>query len=299
MTAMIDDDELNPWPTWLTHRLLTRDEERELVRAWQVARAELGKPEAERDLDRIAAGEAARDELLRCNMRFVARQASRKRHALDFDDAASVALAGLSRALDTFDPDSGNALLTYAGWWIRQSIGRERANTVTPSGYRLPVHLSDRLGRLFHTINELSQALGGPPTQAQVAARLGCPEAEVARLLRLSQYAECLDRPVGESEDATLGELLPDERATQPDEVAAHGELRDAIEAVISELSPTQRRVIKMRFGLTPAGEHTLDEIGASVGLTRERIRQIEAQVLGKLRNDPRLAALASAWLAA
>ncbi|GBD18209.1 RNA polymerase sigma factor SigA [bacterium HR27] len=197
---------------------------------------------------------------------------------------------GLIRAVEKSQTHKGFKFSTYATWWIRQSITRalaDQARTI-----RLPVHLVDTLNRLSRIARQLTQQLGREPTTAELAAAANLPPERVRELLQAAQEPVSLEMPVGQEEESTLGEFLEDERAIAPLDAAALSLLREQVRALLATLSERERRVLAMRFGLEDGQTYTLEEVGRAFGVTRERVRQIEAKALRKLRHPLRARAL-------
>jgi RNA polymerase primary sigma factor len=259
--------------TLLTHPLLTREEEHDLITRWQV----------QRDAQ-------ARDTVVRCNQRWVARLAQHNRQQLDFEDAFAYGQLGLLHAIDKFDCARGNKFSTYATMWIWQAITRGRVDGAEHVPYRLPIHQHEKRVRLYRAIGDLEQTLGGPPTIEQVASYTGLSAKRVTDMLQMQVPSASLDTPLpGRERDmGTLGEMLPDEHFPRPDEVALNADRRRAIDEALNSLDPREATILRLRFGLRGDDALTLDEVGAKYGLTRERIRQIEAVALKKLRHPSR-----------
>ncbi|WP_426957657.1 RNA polymerase sigma factor RpoD [Muricoccus radiodurans] len=227
----------------------------------------------------------AKDELTRSNLRVVVHLARKYlNRGLQFGDLIQEGNIGLMRAVDKFDWRRGFKFVTYATWWIRQSITRaiaEQGRTI-----RVPVHMNETAAKLSRVTRRLAQTTGREPTPAELAAKLGMTAEKVTSVQRLAREPVSLETPIGEEGDAQLGDLIEDRDAVMPFDAVARASLRDAAGKVLSGLTPREERILRMRFGVGSGGEHTLEEVGQTFGVTRERIRQIEAKALGKLRKS-------------
>lgn len=232
-------------------------------------------------------GEAARHHLIRANSRLVISLAKKYMgQGVPFLDLIQEGNMGLMRAVEKFDYRRGYKFSTYATWWIRQSIARavaDQGRTI-----RVPVHMNDRIRRLYRASRILEQQLGRAPTPEELAREVGLSPHKVEWMLRVSQRPLSLEKPVGEERDSELVDFIEDLDAPAPAEMASQYLLREEIEKVLTSLTPREARVLKLRFGLAGGRSHTLKEVGEKFGVTRERIRQIEAEALQRLRHPNR-----------
>ena len=247
--------------------------------------------ELRRSLGRVDAGEseadAAKKQLIEANLRLVVSIAKRyTNRGLQFLDLIQEGNIGLMKAVDKFDYRRGYKFSTYATWWVRQAITRaiaDQARTI-----RIPVHMIETINKMVRTQRSLQQELGREPTTEELARKLELSVPKVRKVLRIAQEPISLETPVGEEEESHLGDFIVDKRVVSPSEAVINLNLREQTAEVLKTLSPREEKIIKMRFGLQDGSEHTLEEVGQHFAVTRERIRQIEAKALRKLRHPSR-----------
>jgi RNA polymerase primary sigma factor len=272
--------------------LLTAEEEVELaqrIERGRMAREELARgnvnPRRRTDLRRlIEDGWGAREHLITANSRLVISVAKKYMgRGVPFLDLIQEGNIGLIRATKKFDYRRGHKFSTYATWWIRQAVTRaiaDQGRTI-----RVPVHMGDQINKLLRVQHQLTQRLGREPTVEELAEALDVPPRKVENMIQVARRPLSLETPTDDEEDSVLGDFIEDDEAPPPDDTATYNLLREHLEEVLNSLPPREVRILQLRYGLLDGQAYTLEEVGRKMGVTRERVRQIEAQALSRLRH--------------
>ncbi len=256
----------------------------------EIGKIPLLTPEEEADLaQRIVKGDKkAKDKMVESNMRLVVSIAKRYGgRGLDFLDLIQEGNTGLLRAVEKFDPDKGFKFSTYATWWVRQAITRAIADQARTS--RIPVHMVETINKVLRTTRKLTTELNREPTNEEIAKELDMEPEKIDYVMRIKQDIASLDASVGregDDEDSVLGDFVEDEERDSPEDAAANQILKEQLAEILATLTEREQKIIRLRFGIGGGRPHTLEEVGNEFAVTRERIRQIEAKALSKLRKN-------------
>jgi RNA polymerase primary sigma factor len=300
LTAIASDDPVGLYFRQMAQEpLLSAEDEIDLakrIERGRQAEARLQMPDAAHKSERwhqhmhalIRDGQQSREHLGRANTRLVVSIAKRYMgQGLPFPDLIQEGNVGLMRAVDKYDYQRGNRFSTYATWWIRQAITRALAQKTRT--IRIPLHMTERIRQMYRIAQNIEQEMGRRPTPEEIADEMELPVETVRSMMDASQHAIALERPVGDDGDSEFGDFIEDQDTPSPVDSATQHLLQETIEEVLSELTPRQSHILRLRFGLGGGEPHTLEEIANKFGLSRERIRQLEKEALRRLRH-PRLA---------